>query len=760
MSDSGRTRFVNLPPTYMIQDPQTRAFCEALTQAWQLRNGDIGADDSQRFITKAEWDQYAANPRLQALANDRTLYPESVSSGGTTSTGDTGGIPGQPGAQTAIVYLYQWSSAQPGDPSGTSTYTWATGAHSGYTGGNSWSTSAPSNPGTPGVKLWVATKTITAVTGASTTEVAWAAGTFTVAAWSANGLDGAAGLPGTQTAQPTVYKWDLTIPAGPSGTSTYTWATSSFGSAPTGWSLTPGTAPSVGYTLWAATVTLTDTASNATTSINWTNAIITARGYAGTNGTAGDSVDMVFKRSATQPATPSPSTGTPAGWYTDVASVPAGSDPIWSSVGYKTGGGFTYTWDTPVQLQGTNGANGLSIVELTIYIRSASVPGRPTGGSYDFGTKTLTPPFGWSSSVPSGTNPCYASRAVAYVQGTTGTFTNFTWSTPSVSFQNGADGTAGASSRMCYSRIAGNPTPVSGTIDVTGDSVPSQSQSSSTWGLNVAWTTTDPNPSSTDTLYQADGIYNPATGKTVWSTPYISSLKVGTLSAVTANTGALNVTGELTIKTGGSIKTGNIARSGNSVAWGTSGFYVDTTGLFAAGNYSQNVLIDPSSGVYLNGDVVGTPNLQTNAATEAKSSFGSGSDIYIAGGTDDSGSTGSSTTVYGVVTGLVSAPAVDYSSGTVSINVILYSQSWNGSSWGGWGYVASYPFVLLAPVIGVTSFGEGATSGVVYGPTAFVVPISKTISQAGKIRYKLVATEAWGRCTQADTSIVQIATKK
>jgi len=108
----------------------------------------------------------------------------------------------------------------------------------------------------------------------------------TVAAWSANGTNGANGV---QSATPTVYQWAVSIPASPSGSPIYTWATASFGSAPSGWSLTPGTSPSAGYTLWSAKVTLTDSSANATTGFSWSSATISAVGYAGSNGSPGGS---------------------------------------------------------------------------------------------------------------------------------------------------------------------------------------------------------------------------------------------------------------------------------------------------------------------------------------------------------------------------------------------------------------------------------------------------------------------------------------
>jgi hypothetical protein len=126
-----------------------------------------------------------------------------------------------------------------------------------------------------------------------------------------------------------------------------------------------------------------------------------------------------------------------------VNSVPAGSDPIWSSVGTNTGLGTNYVWQTPLLIEGQDGTDGLSIAELLIYIRASSAPSTPTGGSYNFTTQTLTAPAGWSSAIPAGTDPVYTSRAVASVQGTTGTDSTLTWSAAVLSIQNGTNGTDG-----------------------------------------------------------------------------------------------------------------------------------------------------------------------------------------------------------------------------------------------------------------------------------------------------------------------------
>jgi hypothetical protein len=167
-------------------------------------------------------------------------------------------------------------------------------------------------------------------------------------------------------------------------------------------------------------------------------------GSAGSSGADGDSIDIIFQRAATQPATPTASASIPSGWYSDVVSVPASSNPIWSSVGSKPSGASNYTWNTPLKIEGSDGYSGVSVVELTIFRRSASALTTPTGGAYNFATKVLTPPSGWSISVPVGTDPVYTSRATVTSTNLTATAVSpGTWTSPVISFQNGNTGVDG-----------------------------------------------------------------------------------------------------------------------------------------------------------------------------------------------------------------------------------------------------------------------------------------------------------------------------
>ncbi|CAB4121514.1 Tip attachment protein J [uncultured Caudovirales phage] len=387
--------------------------------------------------------------------------------------------------QYATAYLYQWATSTPSGTTGSSTFTWATGVNSAYSGTGGWSVTIPTNPGTPLIQLWVAAKQISAPGGTATTTVSWTSG-VSISAQALNGATGPAGTTGTaglnglQTARPTVYQWAITTPASPTGTSAYTWASTSFTPTPTGWSQTITTAPSPGYTLWSAVAPISDSATATTTTINWTSAFILSSGYAGANGT-----------------------------------------------------------------NGTNGSNG-------------------TNG------------------------------------------------TP------GSNGIDGLSSRICYAKstlTSLSSTPAYYVTTGVGAFPPYNE-----WGGAETWQATPPTISAGEALFQSDGIYNPATTQTTWNVPYLSNLKVGSLSAITTNTGNLSVTG--------------IVQAGSAYVYGTSmggsGGVLYSGGEFAFGNSSGNISYNGSQ-LTLNGNVVALGNLQQGTSTTQSGNtfgYGNGTSLY------------------------------------------------------------------------------------------------------------------------------------
>lgn len=106
----------------------------------------------------------------------------------------------------------------------------------------------------------------------------------------------------------------------------------------------------------------------------------------------------------------------------------------------------------------------------------------------------------------------------------------------------GTPGVIGKSSRIAFTLIDGfslnyNPT----TVTVTGDVRPV----TGTWGETREWKAAiDSAPAAGQAWFQSNGVYDATEGAnaTVWTTPYMSNLKVGSLEAMSVNTGALTFT--------------------------------------------------------------------------------------------------------------------------------------------------------------------------------------------------------------------------
>ena len=107
----------------------------------------------------------------------------------------------------------------------------------------------------------------------------------------------------------------------------------------------------------------------------------------------------------------------------------------------------------------------------------------------------------------------------------------------------GPTGDNGNSSRICYSKTtlsSLSPTPTTITTSGINSYPPNDS-----WGAGTVWGATAPAIVAGESVYQSDGIYSPITGNTVWNVPYLSNLKVGQLSAISANLGTIT-TGQIT----------------------------------------------------------------------------------------------------------------------------------------------------------------------------------------------------------------------
>ena len=204
---------------------------------------------------------------------------------------------------------------------------------------------------------------------------------------------------------------------------------------------------------------------------------------------------------------------------------------------------------------------------LVIYQWALSLPANPSGASvytWSSGTWSFTP-AGWTLSPGTSPGAGYSlfSATVVLIDSASAATTNFNWSSATVSV-SGSVGQAGNSSRICYAKTTStslSPTPL--TITTSGDA---SFPPFNTWGGSETWGATAPSITAGESVYQSDGIYDPGTGLTTWNVPYLSNLKVGQLSAISANLGTI---------TAGSLNINNkfiVASSGDTtIQSGTTG---------------------------------------------------------------------------------------------------------------------------------------------------------------------------------------------
>jgi hypothetical protein len=160
-------------------------------------------------------------------------------------------------------------------------------------------------------------------------------------------------------------------------------------------------------------------------------------------------------------------------------------------------------------------------------------------------------------------------------------------------------GSDGASSRNCYAKststsLASTPS----TYQTTGNlSFPP----TNTWGGSEVWQATPPTLAVNEALFQSDGVYNPTTDLTTWNVPYLSNLKVGSLSAISANMGTLTA-GEIIVGSSPTI-------SGTTMTGAGTHLYSD--GRFIMGNSSTNITFNGTT-ASLNGFAVQTAGSSSN----------------------------------------------------------------------------------------------------------------------------------------------------
>jgi len=541
---------------------------------------------------------------------------------------------GQGGQQLAEVALYQWATAQPAAPTGTSQYTWISQGHT-YSGTDTWTTTVPSNPGTAGIKLWKIVKSVAgeSISTVASASITWLAGTTVrVITTEANEL--------IKTYIATVYKNDTSLPT-IAGTSTFTWSSSSISAAPSGWSLTaPDTQQ--GFTLFQATVSLLAAQTETSSTISWTNAAITPVRYYGADAVSpvtvaltnpyhvlpvnassvvasyyGSSTDLIAYEGATPlvydgigtskgsyKITQTGSSITPGAIVAQTvnnvtfAQAAASSSATFTTsqtgtVTYFvsgvrwTGQAFTYTVQQTV-VKAVDSAVRYMLSTATIVTKNLAGQYNPTTVTFSLYAYTTGTPISYAgyfkifenndqvAKYSTGTGIAESSKA--YTPSATASkirvylysdaaFTTLLDQTVVYISKDGESGQTSAIGRTAYAVVTTTPSATPTSLTVTGDNPPT----ANTWFATTTWSTTAPTAAldSGESLYQSDGVYVIG-GDTTWGAPYLSTLKVGNLSALTANTGNLNISGSIKGGLATSLTSGN-------------GFYVDSSGNLRVG---------------------------------------------------------------------------------------------------------------------------------------------------------------------------------
>lgn len=211
------------------------------------------------------------------------------------------------------------------------------------------------------------------------------------------------------------------------------------------------------------------------------------------------------------------------------------------------------------------------------------------------------------------------------------TYTSSKVITRSYDGTTGEDGLPGDSARVCYSKTALNNLSSSpATITTSG---PSSYPPPGTWGADTVWVGSPPSFGAGENLFRSDGTFSPETGVTTWRAPYLNALKVGQLSAITANLGSIT-SGDIY----GTVLHGGLGYPTGAYAWPTNssgGFHLSEQGLllgnFTAGRYFQ---VEANGNLYaprfqiVNGVATFAGNVNTGTGTAFRIEMGPDDPVY------------------------------------------------------------------------------------------------------------------------------------
>ena len=145
----------------------------------------------------------------------------------------------------------------------------------------------------------------------------------------------------------------------------------------------------------------------------------------------------------------------------------------------------------------------------------------------------------------------------------------------------------GNNSTICYALYNGNPTVTGSSVTKSGTSVPATTDFSPTSATAFTYAVQNPGPS--QAMFQSDGIYDPVANTTNWNTPYLSNLRVGQLSAISADLGTINAGTINSITLNSSSINGGTIKIGSGHTPSSNAFEITSAGVLWADNLFSGV---------------------------------------------------------------------------------------------------------------------------------------------------------------------------
>lgn len=280
---------------------------------------------------------------------------------------------------------------------------------------------------------------------------------------------------------------------------------------------------------------------------------------------------------------------------------------------------------------GTPGAEGTKSITVSAFQWSNSgLPAYSTAFTYTWSSGAISAyPSGWTSSAPASPGSGYTLYMINLIISATlsATTTATNWSnstTGAIGYrQDGSIGATGGSGVIAYKLVSGASLPAA-------PAAPSGASTSGAWSAEYTlWHDRAPTAMATnDWLFQADGTYSTPT-YTWFSPTYLATFKVGTLSALSAELGVLQISSGSNLHSSG--KAYGTATAGFFLGWDSSAYKFDITH-----DSTHYFRYDPGVGILFAGDIDTTGKIVGTASY----STGLGYNAAIYGNASVSGSVG------------------------------------------------------------------------------------------------------------------------